>query len=193
MGYDQYIFYDPVQIKHTCPKCHKVFLDAKAAPCGHILCASCYIQKDQNLLCPLCPNSKELDNSSFHPITEINAEIQTLETWCEYEGCHEHVTLAQRELHLRECKHRNDIKRTTITLDQEREDTEDNSEDENLNEEERRRAKLKRLRRILIRLSITLCVYGIVVVATGIFPHDTGLLPPDTPWCGVGQNGEFLP
>lgn len=191
MGYEDYIFYEPKQSRHICPQCTLIYLDARKAPCGHTLCASCYQEKDHLKYCPLCPTIKGFEDTSLIISTEINEEIRNLTTWCEYEGCLEHVPLCDRDKHLKECKHKNDIKRVRVIPDQNHSDAEEEQEDPS-EEEQRRRAKLKRLKRIIFRLTVTLCVYGVIIAATGLVPHDTGLLPPDTAWCGVGENGQFM-
>ena len=78
-------------------------------------------------------------------------------TWCNYERCEEHVSLHDREKHLKECMHKDDIKRAFILPDEISLVIGEESE-------EKERRKIERLKRFFVRAGTYLCLYGLMAV-----------------------------
>jgi hypothetical protein len=189
MGYEKIIFYDPVLPEYVCPQCNSVYMNAKSASCGHTLCSLCWVVLiDGSIGCPICKDSQSLEQKSIKDEAEIDLVIRNLRTWCNNEGCHEHIPLHERDKHFIECKHKDTSKKFAIIpniLDEL-----DPAKTEIRTQEIK--SKSRRVKKIVIRIAITLCLYG-SLVALGILPQDIGLIDPSTAFCGVGDNGLFIP
>lgn len=181
MGFQKVIFFEGVPLEYICMHCQDVLEAAESAPCGHTLCAACFIKRGRKArICPLCPETL-LDKSKILRLTEINEQINKLTTWCNYEGCHEHVPLLDRQKHLRECPRRNDIKKSYVRPDHVVQEMGEGSE--NTPED-----KSKQRRRMLYRIGASLCLYG--VFTTVGLPGDR--IADSIPWCGVEDLRHFV-
>lgn len=185
MGYDHFMFVEPAPTEYICPLCQKVYSGASKGACGHVLCTGCWIKrKDKKIECPICPQKQKIDAGALILDTPINDAVRNLMTCCDYEGCSEHIPLRERDEHLKVCKHRNDIKRTTIKSDQSDTESESmfNIKDKE-EEEDAARRKTRRKRKRLTLLAASLCIY-FVFSYFGI-PVDPYI------WCGVSKIGHL--
>lgn len=189
MGFDKVIFFDPLPMELICTHCGDVLQNAKASPCGHILCTSCFVIKGHGkLICPVCPHPQALlKRSKFIKLIEIDDQISKLSTWCNFEGCHEHFPLNQRGNHLKECPRRNDIKKRHVNVDLIDSDAESDHETQRREEEDEKRKKRKK--KILIRIAVSACLYGVLAMS-GI-PGDS--LITGIPWCDVTSAAQYAP
>jgi hypothetical protein len=185
MGYDKVLFFDSVPSEYICVHCGDVLENAKASPCGHILCTSCFVNRGRTkLICPVCPLPKTLlKRSKLIKLIEVDDQISELPTWCNFEGCHEHVPHNQRESHLKVCPLRNSVKKKYIHSDHIAVDADDEVDD---NADENRNKKKKK---IFMRIAISACLYGVLAIV-GI-PGDQ--LFADIPWCDLISVAQYAP
>lgn len=183
MGYDNHIFYETVPSDYICIHCQSVLCEALASPCGHVLCTSCWIQhENKKLSCPLCTEKEALEPEDFIKLVLIDEDINSMTTWCSYEGCHEHLPLQEREKHLKECQHRNKFRKTNVRPDHTIIEMGDDTGEEP-------ETKGERLRKVVFRVCASLGVWALFAAISSAVP---GAPLSGFEWCEQIDIDQFL-